>query len=178
MNDIKKPSVIITLANQPKAWLILAMSALALELCALYFQYMMDLAPCIMCIYQRVAIFAILAAGILGYFSCQYLITRLIAYGLWATGAIWGLIIAIEHVDMQGATFSLFFSCEFIPNFPSWAPLHEWLPWLFEATGDCSDINWQFLGYSMPQWMIVVYGTYTAILAFVIGARIINIKKL
>lgn len=178
MNDMNKSNFISTLANKPKAWLLLAISALGLEFCALYFQYIMDLAPCIMCIYQRVAIFSIFFAGLFGYFTCQHIIGRLLSYTLWAVGAIWGLLIAIEHVDMQGAAFSLFFSCEIIPNFPSWAPLHEWLPFLFEATGDCGDINWQFLEYSMPQWMILVYSLYTAALAFIIGTRVINLKKL
>lgn len=166
------------LATKNKAWLALMISALALECCALIFQFVMHLEPCIMCVYQRVAIFSIVLAGIVGYFACQYKVGRLLAFAFWAIGAIWGLIIAIEHVDMQGAAFSLFFSCEFIPNFPTWAPLHEWIPFLFEATGDCSDINWQFLGYSMPQWMIVVYAIYTAAFAVIFGSRIINLKQL
>ena len=165
------------LSTEPKAWLFLSMSALALELCALFFQYVMDLPPCIMCIYQRVAILAIFFAGVVGYFSCHSLFGRLTAFSLWGLGGIWGLLIAIEHVEMQGAAFSLFFTCELIPNFPSWAPLHEWLPFLFEATGDCGDINWQFLGYSMPQWMIVVYTLYTLILSLVFTASVIKFKK-
>lgn len=160
-----------------KAWLLLALSALGLELSALYFQYVLDLAPCIMCIYQRVAIFAIVFAGIVGAAGCNYMITRLMAYSLWAVGAIWGLIIAIEHVDIQTSN-SLFYSCEFIPNFPAWAPLHEWLPFLFEATGDCGEISWQFLGFSMPQWMIVVYATYSLAFAIILLNRLICAKKL
>lgn len=172
MNTISK------LVTNNTAWLVLMISALALEFIALVFQYVMNLAPCIMCVYQRVALFSILLAGLVGYFSCSYKLGRLLAFVLWAIGAIWGLLIAIEHVDMQNAAFSLFFTCEFIPNFPTWAPLHEWIPFLFEATGDCSDINWQFLGYSMPQWMIVVYAIYTAFFAVIFGARILNLKQL
>ena len=157
---------------------IIALSALALELCALFFQYAMDLAPCIMCVYQRVAICAILLAGLIGFVGCQFLITRIMAYGLWATGAVWGLLIALEHVEIQENAGSLFFSCDFFPNFPSWAPLHEWIPFLFDATGDCGDINWQFLGYSMPQWMIVVYGLYTLGFAAILASRLIHAKKL
>ena len=165
----------LTLNQKP--WLLLALSAIALECCALFFQYVMALEPCIMCIYQRVAIFAIIFAGILGYFGCKSIIVRILAYALWATGAIWGLIIALEHVEIQASAGSLFFSCEFFPNFPSWAPLHEWIPFLFEATGDCGEISWQFLGYSMPQWMIVVYGVYTLSFALVVINRILEAKK-
>jgi len=160
------------LTTNPRPWLLLAFSALILELSALYFQYILGLEPCIMCIYQRVAIWAIFFAGVVGYVGHQWVITRILAYGLWGTGAIWGVLIALEHVEMQSSTMSFLFSCEFIPNFPSWAPLHEWIPALFEATGDCGDINWQFLGYSMPQWMIVVYGVFTAIFVIVLFSRL------
>ena len=172
MNYISK------LATQPRAWLLLAVTALAFEFCALFFQYVMDLAPCIMCIYQRVAIFAIFFAGLIGYYASEYLIARIISFGLWGTGAIWGLLIAMEHVEMQSATLSLFFTCEIVPNFPDWAPLHQWLPFLFEATGDCGDINWQLLGYSMPQWMILIYAMYTALFTLVLASRIIKLRNI
>ncbi len=137
----------------------------------------MGLAPCIMCIYQRVAIWGIFIAGVIGYFGHNSVWTRILAYISWAVGAIWGLLIAIEHVTIQTSN-SLFYSCEYVPNFPSWLQLHEWLPWLFEATGDCGDINWQFFGYSMPQMMIVVYGVYTALLALVLLSRLYFARKL
>lgn len=166
------------LTTSARSWWLLAFTALALELTALGFQYIMGLAPCIMCVYQRVAIWSIFFAGIFGALAPHFVLSRLVAYVLWGTGAVWGLLIALEHVDMQSAAGSLFYSCEFIPNFPKWAPLHEWLPALFEATGDCGEISWQFLGYSMPQWMVVVYGLYTAALAIVLFGRLIHAKKL
>ena len=165
------------LATNKRAWQLLAISALGLELAALFFQYVLDLAPCIMCIYQRVAIWAIFFAGVVGSLGTQYIVARFAAFTLWGTGAIWGLIIALEHVEIQSSKMSFLFSCEFVPNFPSWAPLHEWIPALFAATGDCGDINWQFLGHTMPEWMIVNYSIYTAFFAAIIAARFINKKS-
>ncbi len=170
--------ILSDLTTNSKPWVLLALSALAIELSALFFQYAMDLAPCIMCVYQRVAIAAIFLAGLTGCLGYRHLIARMLAHGLWATGAIWGFFIALEHVEIQENSGSLFFSCDFFPNFPTWAPLHEWIPFLFEATGDCGDINWDFLGYSMPQWMVVVYGLYTAAFVVIIASRLIHAKKL
>ena len=165
------------LSTTPRPWLLLALSAFALELCALFFQYYMGLAPCIMCIYQRVAIWGIFIAGVIGYLGHQSIWARALAFIAWAVGAIWGLLIAIEHVEIQTSS-SLFYSCEYVPNFPTWLPLHEWLPWLFEATGDCGDINWQFFDYSMPQMMILVFSVYTVLLAFILLSRLYFAKKL
>lgn len=166
------------LSVNTRAWQLLAFTAFGLELSALYFQYVMGLAPCIMCIYQRTAIWGIFFAGIVGSLGNKNVVLRLIALSLWGVSAIWGLIIALEHVEIQSATLSFLYSCEFVPNFPSWAPLHEWLPFLFEATGDCGDINWQFFGYTMPQMMIVVYGSFTAVLAIALLTRLIDQRKL
>ncbi|WNC73658.1 disulfide bond formation protein DsbB [Thalassotalea psychrophila] len=161
----------------PRSWWLLAASALCLEFSALFFQYGLGLEPCIMCIYQRVAILAIMAGGVIGAIGNNLLTSRLIGFSLWAVGAIWGLLIAIEHVDIQSNAGSLFYTCDLIPNFPKWMPLHEWFPALFEATGDCGEISWSFLGYSMPQWMIVVYGVYTALFAIFFSSRIVNLMK-
>ena len=165
------------LTTHARPWLLLALSALGLELCALFFQYVLNLAPCIMCVYQRAAICAIMLAGIIGFAGCHYILTRILAYILWSIGAIWGLIIALEHVEIQANAGSLFFSCEFTPNFPTWAPLHEWIPFLFEATGDCGEISWQFLSYSMPQWMVFVYGAYTIAFTIILLNRLKHAKS-
>jgi disulfide bond formation protein DsbB len=152
-------------------WFILMLSALCFEVSALYFQYMMDLQPCIMCIYQRTAMLGIFFAGLIGFIANKHWFARLIAFGIWGTSAIWGMLIAIEHVGIQTST-SFFVMCEIVPNFPSWLQLHEWIPSFFAATGDCGNIDWQFVGYSMPQWMIVIFGLYSLTVVFMFLLRI------
>ena len=143
-------------------WLLLAASALTMELCALYFQHIMKLEPCVMCVYERLTMFAIVAAGLIGASAPNNILVRLLAFTTWAVGSIWGLLLAIEHTDYQ-MNPSPFATCDFYPNFPSWLPLHELLPWLFNPTGYCSDIVWTFLDYSMPQWLIVSFSIYVVI---------------
>ncbi len=48
------------------AWLLMAFTALALELVALWFQHVMLLKPCVLCIYERCALFGILGAALIG----------------------------------------------------------------------------------------------------------------
>jgi len=154
------------LSLQRWPWLLLAASAFALELSALYFQYVMQLEPCIMCVYERITMLAIIVAGLIGSSAPKNLVIRLIAFAVWATGAIWGLLLAIEHTNYQ-INPSPFATCDFYPNFPEWLPLHELVPWLFNPTGDCSDIVWTFLNYSMPQWLIVTFAIYSLIFVVV-----------
>lgn len=164
------------LSLQRWPWLLLAFSAIALELSALYFQHVMKLEPCVMCVYERLTMFAIVAAGLIGASAPHYLIVRLLAFSVWALGSVWGLLLAIEHSDYQ-MNPSPFATCDFFPNFPEWLPLHELMPWLFNPTGDCSDIVWTFLDYSMPQWLIVSFAIYAVLLLVVLVTAILPIKN-
>lgn len=159
-------------------WLLLTLTALFLEISALFFQYGLELKPCILCIYQRLAIWAIFFAGLIGSVYYQHIWARLIAYLTWAVGAIWGGIIALEHYEAETNSNPFFASCEFVPNFPSWAPLHDWLPLLFAAEGDCSNLDWQFLGFSMPQVMMLTFALYTVALVVVLASRLYHQRKL
>jgi protein dithiol:quinone oxidoreductase len=159
-------STLKSLSSQRWAWLLLAFSALVLELCALFFQHVMELEPCVMCVYERITMLGIMLAGLVGAIAPQVLFVRLTAFLIWGVSAVWGLLLALEHTNFQ-MNPSPFATCDFFPNFPDWAPLHEWLPWLFNPTGDCADIVWQFFGYSMPQWLIVSFTIYCALFVVV-----------
>lgn len=162
------------LANLPdkkSSWAMLFASALGLLLAALYFQHGMDLQPCVKCIYQRTAVVGILLAALLPMLS-NNMLTRLIGLIGWGASSVWGLMVAIEHVDIQTAANPFFAACDAFPQFPAFMPLHEWMPNLFGAPGSCDSIDWQFLGMSMPQWMIVVFAIYTGVLAIVVLSRL------
>ncbi|MGB5446327.1 MAG: disulfide bond formation protein DsbB [Psychromonas sp.] len=169
-------STLKNLSKQRWPWLLLAASALSLELCALFFQHVMLLQPCVMCIYERIPMIGIILSGLLGASAPHNIVIRLSAFLLWAVSAVWGLLLAIEHTGYQ-LNPSPFATCDFYPNFPTWAPLHEWLPWFFNPTGDCSEIVWQFLGYSMPQWLIVSFAIYILLFAVVAFFALFGDKK-
>lgn len=161
-------------AQSRLAWFILAGTALGLEVCALLFQHVMKLDPCVMCIYQRLAIFGILAAGLIGIVGHKNRFARLIAVIGWGVSAAWGLKLALELVDMQ-TNPSPFATCSFLPEFPAWMPLHEWMPDIFLPTGMCSDIPWEMMGVTMGQYMIGAFAAYLmALLLFIIPALSAN----
>lgn len=164
------------LSLQRWPWLLLATSALIMELCALYFQHVMKLEPCVMCVYERLTMIAIITAGLIGASAPHNIFVRLTAFIVWAMGAVWGLLLALEHTDYQ-MNPSPFATCDFFPNFPTWLPLHKLMPWLFNPTGDCSDIVWQFFGYSMPQWLIVSFAIYTVLFLVIAVTAILPSKK-
>lgn len=149
------------------SWLALLLSATLLEAAALFFQYGMDLSPCVMCIYIRVAVLGIIIAGTIGTIAPHLRPIRVIAGLAWGASTIWGLMLAIELVDIQ-TNPSPFATCSFLPDFPKQLPLHDWLPSVFMPTGMCTDIPWEFMGVTMASWMIVAFTGYIAALALFI----------
>lgn len=147
------------LSRQRAPWLLLALSALGLELAALYFQYVMELNPCVLCVYERVAVLGVILAGLVAFIAPSVWLFRWSGILLWLASALWGLSLAMEHTGIQ-VNPSTGGSCDFLANYPSWAPFDQWLPQVFEPTGYCDEIQWQFLTLSMPQWMLVVYSIY------------------
>ena len=161
-------NTLIQFSQSRKAWLILGSSAFALEMAALFFQYVMKLDPCVMCIYQRLAVFGIVFAGIVGSLGHQSRIIRGLAVLIWGISAGYGLKLALSLVDMQTDP-SPFATCSFLPEFPSWMPLHEWLPSIFMPTGMCTDQPWEMMGVTMGQWMIVAFSLYLlALVVFIL----------
>ncbi|PAJ71925.1 disulfide bond formation protein B [Pseudoalteromonas sp. NBT06-2] len=163
---------IANLACKRSSWFMLMLSAFTLEVTALIFQYQMDLAPCIMCIYQRTAVLGIFIAGLIGLTNPNNTLIRISAYVIWSISTIWGYFLAVEHIDMQTTTDVFAYTCGIVPNFPSFMPLHEWIPIFFSAPGDCGEISWQFLDLSMPVWMKIIFSIYSVTLITIISSNL------
>ena len=161
---------IASLSHHRVAWVSLAASALGLEITALYFQHVKALDPCVLCVYERVAVLGILLAGLIGAIAPRRATVRWLGFAFWATSAAWGLSLALEHTGIQFSE-GLNLNCTFFAEFPDWARLDVWWPSVFAPTGSCDEIQWLFLGLSIPQWLLVVFGTYQAIFALVVASQ-------
>lgn len=157
------------------AWLLLALTALVLELSALYFQHFLQLLPCVMCIYERVALFGILAAGVIGMIAPRTPL-RYLALILWIYSAVRGLQLSWQHTMIQLHP-SPFNTCDFAVAFPEWLPLDKWVPAVFHASGDCSEIQWQLFNLSMPQWLVVIFAAYLLASLLVLLAQFVRPRK-
>ncbi|VEI44874.1 disulfide bond formation protein B [Actinobacillus equuli] len=73
------------------AWLLLAVIAFALEATGIYFQYGMGLVPCVMCVYERLAILGLIIAGLLGSISPRFFLLVGLLYSFGASVSLKGL---------------------------------------------------------------------------------------
>ncbi len=167
---------ILGFSRQRTAWLLLLLSAAGLDLTALFFQYGLELDPCVLCIYQRVAVLGILAAGGIGLIAPASAVLRWTGLALWGASAGWGLTLALEHAGIQFSEQPTL-NCPFFAEFPSWAKLDEWFPSVFAPTGFCAEIQWSFLGLSMPQWMVIIFSAYLLALVVVVVSQFAPARK-
>jgi protein dithiol:quinone oxidoreductase len=160
-------SKLAAFSRQRSAWLILMFSAVGLEASALYFQYVMLLDPCVMCIYIRVAVLGLILAGLVGSIAPKFWLVRFVGMSLWGVSSVWGAKLSFELYQMQ-ANPSPFSTCSFYPEFPTWMPLDAWMPSVFMPTGMCSDIPWTMMSLSMTQWTLIGFAGYClALLVFI-----------
>lgn len=143
-------------------WFLLFLFALVIEGCAGYFQYGLNLKPCVECVYERAAVAAFLLCGLVGFISPEFLLTRLCAILGFLASSAWGLSVSINHYE---STLSQGFgaTCRLRADFPEYIKLDEWLPWFFKPLDTCGPLDWSLLSLSMPQWLVIIFGCGVAV---------------
>lgn len=158
-------SALHTLAQLPARLLYLALFVLAAALLGfgLYLQHVVGLQPCPMCIMQR---YAFLLAALLALAAA--------VHGPGPTGVrVYAALIGLAALTGGGiAAWQswLQFNPPLIPECGPGLefmlesfPLAESLPMIFRGAGDCSVIDWTFLGLSIANWSLL---NFAATLAF------------
>ncbi len=151
-------------------WLVLMVIAVALEMFALWLQHAMLLRPCVMCIYERCALFGIIIAGLIGSIASNST-CRFAALALWIFSAWKGLELALAHtiIQLYPSPFSV---CDLAVRFPKWFPLDKIFPQFFIASADCADSQWTFMTLGAPQWLVGVFGVFLLIGLLTIFAKV------
>jgi protein dithiol:quinone oxidoreductase len=142
---------------------------------AYYFELIMKLAPCPLCITQR---FFVLLIGITALCAAlrnpsnkveQYLYPSfIILYG--ALGAFFaGRMVWLQHLpkDQVPACGP---SLEYILDA---FPIAKALEVLLRGNGNCAEVVWTFLSLSMPTWVLIAFLGYMALALYMF----INIKR-
>ena len=145
------------------AYLALSITALGLLGFGLYLQHGVGLEPCPMCIMQRYAFLVVALLALLGGVHGPKRRGSRIYAALIGVAALTGASIAARQSWMQ-INPPLIPECgpglEFmLESFP----LAQALPMIFRGAGDCTVIEWTFLGLSIANWSLV---SFTATVLF------------
>ena len=150
--------------NAPRRALALISAAcVAMLAFGMYLQHVVGLEPCPMCIVQRYAL--VLVAVFTGLAA----VTR--ARGWQAIASLLGLVMAVGGAYTAARQSWLQWhppevvSCgRDIYGMIETFPLQRALPMIFRGAGDCSKVDWTFLGLSIANWSFVAFTVFAVLL--------------
>jgi protein dithiol:quinone oxidoreductase len=141
----------------------------ALMAYALYAQHVLDLAPCPLCIFQRVAVISV---------GVVFLVAALHNPGSWGArvyaalmliAAAGGMGIAARHIWIQAQPPGTVAACGADLNFlMDIMPITDVITKVLTGSGECGKVDWRLLGLSMPWWVLM------ALLALGVWAVVVN----
>lgn len=150
-------SLFSPLANHPRRILaLIAAACVAMLAFGLYLQHVVGLEPCPMCIVQRYALVAVaVVAGVAALFR-----RRAALYGgviVMGVLAAFGAFVAARQSWLQWNPPEIM-SCgrDFFGMIEAF-PLRRAIPMIFRGSGDCSVIDWTFLGLSIANWSFLCF---------------------
>ncbi len=143
-------------------WLGLLACAMALGL-AFYAQYVLELPPCHLCIFQRVTVAAMGVAFLLAALYSSGRLGGAIYAGLIGITGLATLATSGRHVWIQMQPPGSIPSCGADLDFMlELFPLSEVILKVFKAGGECAKVDFTLLGLSMPAWVFVFALVVTA----------------
>ena len=142
---------------------LLALACAAALAYAFYAQFVLDLVPCHLCIFQRVTLAALgvafLVAALVsrpggsGTFSAVLIGLAGLATAATAARHVWIQMQPAGSVPACGADLDFMMDV---------FPLTEVILKVFRAGGECATVDWWFLGLSMPAWVLILAVVLTA----------------
>jgi disulfide bond formation protein DsbB len=148
---------------------LIAIGCAAMLVFGLYLQEVVGLVPCPMCIVQRYALILVALVAAVGA-AVGSRGGRSVAVGLMGALALGGAFVAARQTWLQWNPPEIL-SCgrDFYGMIEAF-PLKRVIPMLFKGSGDCTKIDWTFLGLSIANWSFLCF-TAIAVLATVLLLR-------
>ena len=167
----KMLSKLWNLLNLRLSWALLAFGCAALLGFGLYLQHVVGLEPCPMCIVQRYAMTVICLLALLALLVRHARVQQLLVL-LAVLMAGFGAFVAARQSWLQWYPPNIL-SCgrDFYGMIESF-PLQRAIPLIFRGSGDCTKIDWTFLGGSIANWSFVAFIAMGLWLALVVWRNI------
>lgn len=141
-------------AHSRNYWLIYIFSGLILLVAALYYQYVLDQLPCVLCVQVRLWISLFVIVSIAGLFVRNNRLMNIFT-------SLSVVLIAIALVERSYQLLGtergfIFGDCGFDPGLPAWFAIDEWLPWLYRVETPCGYTPEIIFGITMAETLMVL----------------------
>lgn len=132
-----------------------ALLTLLVLFASFYFQYVVGLMPCPLCMMQRVCLFLLLGFMGLSFHTERKAHYICLAQVVFASA---GLFFSLRQLWLQSLPAGNVPAC--MPGLDiliRYFPLKTVMQSLFWGTGDCAEVTWSFWGISMPGWSALYF---------------------
>lgn len=145
------------LAEYPRRWLALVAAVCAgMFAFGMYLQVVVGLDPCPMCIVQRYALIGVGLAALIGALFPLRAVHMGGALGV-VVIAVFGAFTAARQSWLQWYPPEVLSCGRDLFGMIESFPLRRVIPMVFRGTGDCSKIDWTFLGLTIANWSFLVF---------------------
>jgi len=166
--------MLMNVLDHPRRRLALVCAAcVAMLAFGLYLQHGVGLEPCPMCIVQRYALVLVaIVAGVTALATRKSLLVT--GSGLMAVLSGLGAFVAARQSFLQWYPPEIASCGRDLYGMIETFPLKRAIPMIFKGSGDCTKIDWTFLGLSIANWSFVCF-VVIAVLAIALVVR--RLKK-
>jgi disulfide bond formation protein DsbB len=148
----------LTLFTTRWFYFLIFATCLALLGFGLYLEHGMGLEPCPLCIFQRIAYIAIAVVAFIALLHGFGRFSSRIYCGLMALAALGGAGIAGRQVWLQHLPADKVPACgPGLDYILDTFPLAKALKMVLGGSGECAEVQWQFLGLSIAEWSLICF---------------------
>jgi disulfide bond formation protein DsbB len=146
-----------TLGSAPRrVFLLVSATCLLLLLFGLYLQHVLGLVPCPMCIVQRYALIGVTLLAFLASLSTQRTAHRIFSLLLLPSAGFGGFVAARQSWLQWYPPEVVNCGRDFYGMIETF-PLQRLVPMIFKGGGDCTVVDWTFLGGSIANWSFLCF---------------------
>ena len=139
-------------------FLMVFLSCALLMAIALFMQHRLHLAPCSLCIFQRIMVTATGLIALVASVSGRRNIGIRIYGGLIFASSAGGAGLAARQLYLQHLPPNLVPSCgASLDYLMDVLPLNEVIAMVLSGDGACAEVAWTFLGLSLPGWLLIAF---------------------